>query len=442
MAARENTRPDEGGWPGDDSTAWFAVMAKLDETWSALVGQQVELERKNAELEETHGFIASVFDSMSDLLIACDTALGVVRTNRAARETLEDGETLVGRPLSRLLAPPEGSPTDGIARTLTGQERFEDREMRLRTRDGPQPFSVNGAVLRDGHRRVSGIVLVARPLGELRRAYRDLDSAHESLKEAQTRLVQAEKMASLGRLVAGVAHELNNPISFVYGNALTLKRFTGRLTHYLAALHTELPAETVQAIQRETRIGGMMADLDDSLAGITEGAERVRDIVADLRRFSADRRAPGVAFELGGVVRMAASWVLSTCGREIATEIVLGEELEAEGHSGQVQQVVMNLVQNAVDAVETALHPAVSLHAWREGERLVVTVRDNGHGFSPEVAGRMFDPFFTTKPVGKGTGLGLAICYRTVREHGGTLEAVSPPEGGALMTLTLPACGK
>jgi len=117
------------------------------------------------------------------------------------------------------------------------------------------------------------------------------------------------------------------------------------------------------------------------------------------------------------------------------------EGLEAIGHPGHVHQVLMNLVQNAVDAMEE--RPVRRLEiTGHGGDELVLTLRDTGPGIDPDIATRIFDPFFTTKPVGKGTGLGLSICYRIVQEHGGTLEAGNHPDGGAVMTLRLPAAGK
>jgi two-component system sensor histidine kinase HupT/HoxJ len=422
----------------EDPAAWFTIMAKMDETWSQLVGQQVELEQKNSALEEAHELIASVFDSMSDLLIACDTTLRIVRCNRAAQETLSEGVPLVGQPLAILIAPNSPISIETLSRRLTDRQRLEDQGITLKTPSGAQPFSVNSAILRDSHHRVSGMVLAARPLGELRRAYDELDRAHKSLQQAQTQLIHAEKMASLGRLVAGVAHELNNPISFVYGNALTLRRFTRRIETYLSALHTGQTPEQLAAIRREQNIDAVLDELDGSLAGITEGAERVRDIVADLRRFSSERRAHDAIFDLGQIARKAVNWVLSTCGREIATTLDIAPELKVEGHSGQLQQVIMNLVQNAVDALDTTPDPHLRITAHRQGQQAILEVADNGPGFTEDIAHRIFDPFFTTKPVGKGTGLGLAICYRTVHEHGGTLQAWSRPGQGTCLTVTLP----
>lgn len=422
----------------EDPAAWFTIMAKMDETWSQLVGQQVELEQKNSALEEAHELIASVFDSMSDLLIACDTTLRIVRCNRAAQEALSEGVPLVGQPLATLIAPGSPISIETLSRRLTDRQRLEDQGITLKTPSGAQPFSVNSAILRDSHHRVSGMVLAARPLGELRRAYDELDRAHKSLQQAQTQLIHAEKMASLGRLVAGVAHELNNPISFVYGNALTLRRFTRRIETYLSALHAGQTPEQLAAIRREQNIDAVLDELDGSLAGITEGAERVRDIVADLRRFSSERRAHDAVFDLGQIARKAINWVLSTCGREIATTLDIASELKVEGHSGQLQQVIMNLVQNAVDALDTTPDPHLRITAHRQGQQAILEVADNGPGFAEDIAHRIFDPFFTTKPVGKGTGLGLAICYRTVHEHGGTLQAWSRPGQGTCLTVTLP----
>ncbi|MFT8892156.1 MAG: ATP-binding protein [Acetobacter papayae] len=429
----QHSRPVE-----EDRETWLTIMEKMDETWSQLVGQQVELEQKNSALEEAHTLIASVFDSMSDLLIACDTTLRIVRCNRAAQETLAGGDTLIGQPLAALIAPDSPISIETLSRRLTDRQRLEDQGIVIKTPNGEQPFSVNSAILRDSHHRVSGMVLAARPLGELRRAYDELDRAHKSLQEAQTQLIHAEKMASLGRLVAGVAHELNNPISFVYGNALTLRRFTKRIETYLSALHAGHSPEQLATLRREQNIDAVLDELDGSLAGITEGAERVRDIVADLRRFSSERRTHDATFDLGQIARKAVNWVLSTCGRDIATTLDIATPLEVEGHSGQFQQVIMNLVQNAVDAMDTTPAPHLRMTAYRQGGQVVLDVADNGPGISDDIAPRIFDPFFTTKPVGKGTGLGLAICYRTVHEHGGTLRAHSQPGQGACLTITLP----
>ncbi|GAA4489004.1 PAS domain-containing protein [Gluconacetobacter asukensis] len=135
----------------DDDQLWLSVMNKMDETWAELVGQQVELERKNAELEGAHAFMAGVFDSMSDVLVACDTALRVVRTNQAAERLFPaSADGLVGRLLAELVDPCSPTTAADVANTIVRRQRLEDREFILAAAGGPMPFAVNGTVLYDG----------------------------------------------------------------------------------------------------------------------------------------------------------------------------------------------------------------------------------------------------------------------------------------------------
>ncbi|ACB94787.1 sensor histidine kinase [Beijerinckia indica] len=427
----------------DTERMWLNVVRKMDETWAELLTQQAELERKNNELEETQAFMAGVLDSMSDLLMACDRQLTIVRTNIAAERLFAvSGRRLAGMTLETLIAPASPGTIQDLRAVIAQKTRLEDQEYIFESPQGDLPFAVNGSLRFDPRGRVTGLVLVARPVGELRKAYRDLAATHRSLQDTQAQLVQAEKMASLGRLVAGVAHELNNPISFVYGNAHTLHRYARRLAAYLDALHA-LPASPQLAEQRQTlRIDMIMTELEGVLAGIVDGAERVRDIVADLRRFSSDRRDGRAPFDLEPVATTALGWVLAAAPPGIVLELQIEGPLDVFGHSGQIHQVVMNLVQNAVDAMEALPEGAkrsLEISGGRREDHAWLAVRDTGPGIAPDVMERMFDPFFTTKPVGKGTGLGLAISYRILQEHGGTLMAANHPEGGAIMTIELPA---
>mgnify|MGYP003362072431 CR=1 FL=1 len=440
MTTGKAPHPEDIRASAEGEQIWLNVIGKMEETWGQLIGQQVELERKNAALEEAHAFMASVFESMSDVLVACDTALRIVRTNTAAEKLFAPtGQTLVGAALEDLIAPSSALGATDVAACMTRREGLEDREFQFSTPSGAFPFAVNGTLLYDRRQRPCGIVLLGRPLGEVRRAYSELDQAHRNLKAAHVQLVQAEKMASLGRLVAGVAHELNNPISFVYGNAYTLKRFIPRLVSYLEHIHTHASAPLFERERKALRVDMVVSELGGTLDGIVEGAERVRDIVADLRRFSSDKRSAGAVFDMAAVVRTGLEWVLASAGRRVETRMDVEEPLEVEGHAGRMQQVVMNLVQNALDAMEDVLHPVLSITARRAGARIQVEIADNGTGIAPDVASHIFDPFFTTKPVGKGTGLGLAICYGTVCDHGGQFVVQNGAQGGAVVAFDLPA---
>ncbi|AWK89706.1 sensor histidine kinase [Azospirillum thermophilum] len=426
----------------DAESAWIDVIQKMDETYANLVAQQVELERKNAELEEAQAFIASVLGAMTDVLIACDRDGRIEQTNPAAERALgHAGRDLIGQPLRDHLAPDSHGAFARLCSAALQREGGSDVELCLRGPAGLFPVSVNSTVRYDQRGHAIGMVLVGRPVGELRRAYRDLAAAHEGLKQTQQQLVHSEKMASLGRLVAGVAHELNNPISFVYGNAHALRRYVDRLTAYLDRVHAGATAEELAVLRRDLRIDRARSDLPATLDGMLEGTERVRDIVAELRRFSSEQKHASERFDLTALLRSAVTWVAKAQMADLIVVFDLPETLDIDGHPGHLHQVAMNLVQNAIDAMTGAPCKRLELQGRERGGRVVVTVRDTGPGIAPEVIGRIFDPFFTTKPVGKGTGLGLSISYQLVRDQGGTLTAANHPEGGAVFTLTLPAIG-
>jgi two-component system sensor histidine kinase HupT/HoxJ len=245
-------------------------------------------------------------------------------------------------------------------------------------------------------------------------------------------------MASLGRLVAGVAHELNNPISFVLGNAHALHRYAQRLEQYLAAFHAGRPKEDLEALRRELRIDRLLEDLPPLIEGTVEGAERTRDIVDSLKRFSAVDRNETQPFNLTQVIEQAVHWVTKAAADKLKVATDLPEGINVVGSAGQMQQVMMNLVQNAADATADQPQPRLEIRAERAGDDVVVRFRDNGPGIPEDNLPHLFEPFFTTKPVGKGTGLGLAITYGIVERHGGSLSAGNAPEGGALFTLRLP----
>jgi two-component system sensor histidine kinase HupT/HoxJ len=238
--------------------------------------------------------------------------------------------------------------------------------------------------------------------------------------------------------VAGVAHELNNPISFVYGNTVAMKRYAERLARYLAAVHAEVPHDEREALRAELRIDRLLDDLPSLIDGTVEGAERTRDIVDALKRFSATDRDERRHFALGEVVERAVQWVAKATGSQFEVNFELPDGIEVAGSPGQLQQVVMNLVQNAADATEKSRERRLDIGGHIEDGDVVIEFRDSGPGIAEENLVKLFDPFFTTKPVGRGTGLGLAISYGIVERHGGRLTAGNHPKGGALFSLRLP----
>jgi two-component system, NtrC family, sensor histidine kinase HupT/HoxJ len=443
-AGADAPRPPATTWPAApaDEGLWIQVIRKMDATYADLVRYQVELEQKNRALEEAQQFIASVLAAMTDVLIACD-GQGHIEQVNAALEALvgESAAALCGRPFRSLLAA-ESLPLADTFGEQVRKHAIHDCELTLIGRAGATPLAVNCSSRYDHRGRLVGMVLIGRPVGELRTAYEDLNRAHAQLKQAQQQLIGAAKMASLGRLVAGVAHELNNPISFVYGNIHALSRYRERLGRFLAGAQAAGLPPPLQALWDELRIGRILTDLDPLLAGTLEGAERVRDLVSDLRRFSSGAQGERTDFDLAHVVQTAVHWVsqggAKGARRDLNLALDLPPSLRIRGHPGQLHQVVMNLIQNALDAVREVSAPRIAVRLTVADGTAILAVQDNGPGVAEPDRPRVFDPFFTTKPVGQGTGLGLSISYGIVTDHGGTLTLEQAPGGGALFRMELP----
>ncbi|MBX3603995.1 MAG: PAS domain-containing protein [Piscinibacter sp.] len=427
---------------GVDDSAWLDVIQKMDEVYSQLVQDEIALEEKNSQLEQSQQFIFSLLSAMSDVLVACDEAGRIEETNAALCELVGRHEAaLRGVPLADLLA--DAAAADRLRHTLTTMERGGSTiEIDLRDAAGePVPVDLNVTPRLNAAGQRVGHVFVGRPLGELKRAYQELREAHEALKRTQQQLLHSEKMASLGRLVAGVAHELNNPISFVLGNVHALQRYSTRLREYLAALHAGASGDEQARLRAKLRIDHLLADLPSLIEGTLEGAQRTADIVQGLKRFSAMDREERSAVDLNGVIERAIHWVRKGTAPSFVVHWSPGPPCLVTGSAGQLLQVLMNLVQNAYDAAAAQPAPALWITLQRDAGTVRLRLRDNGPGIASEHLSRLFDPFFTTKPVGKGTGLGLSISYGIVEQHGGRLTAGNPPEGGAEFVLELPCAG-
>lgn len=431
-----------------DETTWLDVIQKMDETYSQLVADEIALEQKNAELEQSQQFIFSLLSAMSDVLVACNQAGEIEEINAALGELVgRDEAALRGTRITELLADDASRARlrhvlDTPALHKSGLTGGTVIEVDLLDAQGlAVPVDFNCTPRRDARGRRVGLVFVGRPMAEIKRAYHQLREAHEALKRTQQQLLHSEKMASLGRLVAGVAHELNNPISFVLGNVHALQRYTERLRTYLDAVHGHEPAAEQARLRAKLRIDHLLADLPSLMEGTLEGAQRTADIVQGLKRFSAVDREERTRLDLNGVIERAIHWVCKGTAPQFEVHWQPGPPCWVSGHAGQLLQVLMNLVQNAYDAASgaDASPPTLWITLQAVGERVQLHCRDNGPGIAPEHLSRVFDPFFTTKAVGTGTGLGLSISYGIVERHGGRLAAANAPEGGALFTLELPA---
>lgn len=425
---------------GLSEDAWIEVIHRMDEIYADLVRYQVDLEEKNAALEEAQRFIDSVLSSMSDVLVVADVQGRIQRANKAMVSLLGRSEAeLVGSDLAALFAASAGAMIANFPDHIrTGD--ILDCEIEIIAAGGEAvPLAVNCSPRYDSEGTLSGMVVTGRPLGELRRAYRDLQETHKQLKTAQQQLVQSEKMASLGRLVAGVAHELNNPISFVFGNMHTLQRYGQRLQDYLDLVQRGAPPDVLEQARKGNRIDRIQKDLGPLIAGSLEGAERVSEIVQNLRRFATPQRQKRRTFDLCRLVESSLAWVSKAVRQQARIHLDVPSELLVTNSEGHVQQILINLIQNAFDAMEGMEQPQLDLRVATVDGRARVQVRDHGPGITEDNLLRVFDPFFTTKAVGKGTGLGLYISYGLAADQcAGALSVRNHPDGGAEFTLELP----
>lgn len=436
------TDPDasEGAGTAEFSDmAWMDVISAVDKTYSELVAYQERLENQNAELDALRRFMASVLASVSDVLV-------VVGRDRVIEQASGSFDKLIGHaPQAMLGRSIDGAADDGSRGALKTAldhviaTREPTRlEINLDTPTGPAPLDVHIAPRLDDRGKSKGAVLAGRAVGELRKAYSELEESHLALKEAQAHLVRNEKLASLGRLLAGVAHELNNPISFVYANTHALEKYLTRFETYFEAVQSGASRAALVELREELKLDRELVNLRQAISGARDGAERVRDIVEDLRRLSAEGSGEETDFDLVTTTRIAADWIERGTKTPVQITFTGAPHLIARGQPGHVQQIVMNLVQNAIDALAETDAPAITITHEDCGTHALLRVRDNGPGVPPEIAGAIFDPFFTTKPVGKGTGLGLSISHKIAQEHGGQLAICDTEGGGACFCLELP----
>jgi signal transduction histidine kinase len=288
-------------------------------------------------------------------------------------------------------------------------------------------------------------------LSSLRAAHQDLGAAYERLKRTEAHLIQSEKMRSLGQLVAGVAHELNNPISFVSANVEHLRTYVERLRQIIeACAGASLPAQErarLDAVRRELRIDQVLADLPGLLDDCEEGARRTKDIVKQLQTFSrSDQREDWRLVDVHRAIDSTLGIVAHRLKDRIVVHRDFGELPDVECLPGQLNQVLMNLLINAADAIGegsgniwiSTRAPVCSATGPAGGPRVTISIRDDGSGMEPDIQQKIFDPFFTTKEVGQGTGLGLSVSYGIVERHRGTLTVESAPSRGSTFVVSLP----
>jgi signal transduction histidine kinase len=281
---------------------------------------------------------------------------------------------------------------------------------------------------------------------DLERRNAELAAQRAELVRLQAQLVQNEKMASLGQLAGGVAHELNNPAGFLYSNMGSLLEYASGLERLLAVydgipLPTEF-ASQVASVKQEIDYSNLLSDLASLIADCEEGARRIRDIVLNLRTFSrldeAEVKKVDIHSGIDATIRLLSQYYTSG---QIVLNRDYGDLPLLDCYAGQLNQVWMNLLTNAAQAIGRG-PGKVQIETRMIEETVAVKISDTGSGISPEDLKKIFDPFFTTKPVGEGTGLGLSISYGIIEKHGGAIKVESAPGKGTTFITLIPLNGR
>jgi signal transduction histidine kinase len=274
----------------------------------------------------------------------------------------------------------------------------------------------------------------------------ELASTLEELKQTQAQLIQTEKMSSLGQMVAGIAHEVNNPVNFIHGNLNCFRDYLSSLRQMLDLYqkHYPKPVSEIQDYAEDCDLEFMLTDLPKLVTSMQEGTKRIREIVLSLRNFSrldeSEMKQVDLHEGIDSSLLMLTHRLKNKEGtRQISIVKEYGNLPRIECYPGQLNQVFLNVLSNAIDAIETVENPEIRIITKMSDGQAVISITDNGVGISEAAQSKLFDPFFTTKPVGQGTGLGLSISYQIiVQKHRGTIQCISRPDHGATFVIHIP----
>ncbi|MBN8706911.1 MAG: hypothetical protein J0L62_13625, partial [Bacteroidetes bacterium] len=267
----------------------------------------------------------------------------------------------------------------------------------------------------------------------------------DQLQKAQLQLVQSEKMASVGQMTAGLAHEMNNPLNFISSSSVTLKKDMEEVTWFIREMrqligtHTEL-AQRLKTVEKQADIETLLPEINDLISAIDSGALRTAAIVRDLRKFT--RLDENVIKKADIHDGLNSALELLNPKISINVDVIRAYDHHLpliDANHGELNQVYLAVFNNALDAMPDG--GTLTIHTEKSGNMAKVTVSDTGDGIPADLLPRIFEPFFTTKPVGSGQGLGLAVCFSILKKHGGTIEAKSSVGSGTTIIIQIPLTG-
>lgn len=288
------------------------------------------------------------------------------------------------------------------------------------------------SVLTDAFNSMSSKVTTARK--ELENKIKEMELTNKELQETQAQLVHSSKMVSLGQLVAGIAHELNNPIGFIYSNMTHLKEYSDKLVKLIEI--AEKSPDKLPSEKEKAEFDYIVEDLPRLIKSCEDGARRTRDIVIGLRNFSRLDEAQVKDMSITESVKNTLDLLTGELKNRIEVKTDFASLPPVKCYVSQINQVLMNILTNAAQAIEGK--GTIWIKTAKRDDFIEIKIRDSGQGIAPKNLEKIFDPFFTTKPVGQGTGLGLSISFGIIKKHGGDIKVTSELGKGTEFTITIP----
>lgn len=417
-----------------DITARKKIEDELLTSREDLTRQHKKLDGLFKQVEQAKREWEVTLDCINDIVILADKNGMVMRSNRAFAQLVNSSITeILDRPWHELLGFPP--PPMGISHVFSWD--FFHQPTQRWFLISTYPFTEWGST------STAGQVITMNDRTAIKKITVELEHANQELKQAHVQQLQSEKMASIGQLAAGVAHEINNPIGFVSSNLGSLEKYLGKIQDFITFQDQELTGhinqdlrEKISARREQLKIDLVLADIGDLLTESREGVERVGKIVRDLKGFS---RVDDAECKMVNIVECLES-AINIAWNEIKYKATLNRDFaDLPGilcYPGQLNQVFVNLLVNAGQSI--ADQGTIDVKTWQENDQVFVKITDTGCGISEKNRNRIFDPFFTTKEVGKGTGLGLSITYDIIKKHQGEIRVDSKPGTGTSFTIKLP----
>jgi PAS domain S-box-containing protein len=433
--------------------------------WNAALLYRSDLRRNRAEaaLGDERNLLSTLINSLPDLIFVKDLQGRNILNNKAHQEFLAHtadelrGKTVYDyypKELADVFAKDEQEVMHSGKTLLNREERSRDAQ------GNAAWVSTTKVPYGDGHGNIIGLIGISRDITSRKQAEEELQEknlllehlvasereAMDALKQAQSTMVQTEKLAGLGQMVAGVAHEINNPLSFVSNNVAVLTRDLAAIKRLLELYQQAEPTleqakpelfDEIKEFCEEIDLPYTMTNLDELLKRSKEGLRRIQQIVKDLRDFARLDESDLHEIDLNAGIESTVNIIRGKAkGKRVELQTDLHPLPPITCFPAKLNQVIMNLISNAIDACDEGGQVKVESHA--NGDRIHVIVSDNGSGIPPEVRQRIFDPFFTTKPPGQGTGLGLSISYGIIQDHQGSITVDSEPGHGSRFEITVP----